>query len=474
MESISTQDFSRFAGQILVSYSNRSSNNLASFALEISDSTIEGRIINHARTYEKSFYWEVPNSDVMYLALGELLSVVETGKGRYAATEKKVKAYKEQFRSNFDELGLKGVPLFFGGMKFSSDNSSEMWENYPDSGWIVPKFLYMKVSGRPYLIYNFLVSHDAKPEKLVSEFSSRISLFLGDLNKESSKTDSTAGIRAAVVSVAGNTPKDKKKWIESTKKAIEQVESGELDKVVMSRYVELTLNNNPDIVALLSELRQRYPECFIFSYHSGRSTFFGASPERLARFSGNLIEADALAGSAPRGCSEAEDNELASALLNDEKNLREHRAVVKFICSVFSALGGKVHFKDEPVIKRLQNIQHLWTPIRVETQQTKGALSILEMLHPTPAVCGLPQQEAYAAIRKNEYYTRGLYSGIVGWFNLENEGEFAVALRSALSKGRKLYAFAGGGIVEGSEASSEYKETELKLKPILSLFTNEN
>ncbi|MGE5438824.1 MAG: chorismate-binding protein, partial [Bacteroidota bacterium] len=100
--------------------------------------------------------------------------------------------------------------------------------------------------------------------------------------------------------------------------------------------------------------------------------------------------------------------------------------------------------------------------------------AIMEGLHPTPAVCGVPQADAMNVIKKMEDYHRGMYAGIVGWFNFKKEGEFAVAIRSALLKGRKLYAFAGGGIVEGSDPAAEYKETELKLKPILALFDNEN
>jgi len=97
-------------------------------------------------------------------------------------------------------------------------------------------------------------------------------------------------------------------------------------------------------------------------------------------------------------------------------------------------------------------------------------LHLLKELFPTPAVCGLPKETASHLIKKMESYRRGLYSGIIGWFNFNDEGEFAVAIRSALSTNNKLHAFAGCGIVEDSDPESEYKETELKLKTIMSLF----
>ena len=98
---------------------------------------------------------------------------------------------------------------------------------------------------------------------------------------------------------------------------------------------------------------------------------------------------------------------------------------------------------------------------------------ILIKLHPTPAICGDPWKIAKDFILQKEPHDRGLYSGNIGWFNFSGSGEFAVAIRSALIKENKLYAYAGCGIVEGSEAKTEFEESEIKLKPILSLFDNE-
>ena len=99
---------------------------------------------------------------------------------------------------------------------------------------------------------------------------------------------------------------------------------------------------------------------------------------------------------------------------------------------------------------------------------------LLKELYPTPAICGYPKDTAYQMIKKMESHRRGLYSGIIGWFNFDNVGEFAIAIRSALSINNKIIAYAGGGIVEDSDPESEYEETELKLKTILNLFNDEN
>ena len=119
-------------------------------------------------------------------------------------------------------------------------------------------------------------------------------------------------------------------------------------------------------------------------------------------------------------------------------------------------------------------IQHLWTPIRAKLNNGRSVLTILKDLHPTPAICGTPYNSALLSIKESEEHDRGLYAGIIGWFNNNNHGEFAVAIRSAILKGNVLHAFAGCGIVEGSDPEAEYAETKLKLRPIFSLFDYES
>ncbi|HEX2868347.1 MAG TPA: isochorismate synthase [Ignavibacteriales bacterium] len=443
---------------------------LASFAFRWDDSLTIENLKKLSIGYEKSFYWEKPDEETQIIALGELISINENGKGRFAAIEKKVKAAREGFVSNWDELGIDHIPLFVGGMKFTQENHSEVWENYADSNWFVPKLLIYIKGSEKVIVCNFLLLQEVSKDRLVSEFDQRISQIF---SRRENNTHAAAA-HPRVAEILGNTPKDKKKWMESVKKAIGTIESGELDKIVLSRQVELKLSEEPYVYELLGRLRENYPECYLFAFHSGKSTFFGASPERLIKLSGEWIEADALAGSAPRGKEENEDREFEEKLLKSQKDLMEHNTVITYFENLFKDYSSEVIYETPPKIKKLKNIQHLWTPLRIRLNSSHRIFSIMESLHPTPAVCGVPQADAMNVIKKMEDYHRGMYAGIVGWFNFRKEGEFAVAIRSALLKGKKLFAFAGGGIVEGSDPAVEYKETELKLKPILALFENEN
>ncbi len=157
-------------------------------------------------------------------------------------------------------------------------------------------------------------------------------------------------------------------------------------------------------------------------------------------------------------------------LLTSNKDLDEHYLVVSYIKEQLSELAENVCYPAKPQIKKLSNIQHLWTPISGTLLEAKFPLSVLEALHPTPALCGVPKDKALTMIKKIEDYNRGMYAGIVGWISPDNKGDFTAAIRSALLNGKKITAFAGCGIVEHSVPEQEYTETERKLNAILSLF----
>ena len=138
-----------------------------------------------------------------------------------------------------------------------------------------------------------------------------------------------------------------------------------------------------------------------------------------------------------------------------------------------SKASDEIIFDDKPVIRKLPNIQHLWTIMKARLKDDIKMFDLLMRLHPTPAICGDPWKIAKDFILEMEPHDRGLYSGNIGWFNYNGCGEFAVGIRSAVINESNLFAYAGCGIVEGSEPNSEYEESEIKLKPILSLFVDE-
>jgi menaquinone-specific isochorismate synthase len=120
-----------------------------------------------------------------------------------------------------------------------------------------------------------------------------------------------------------------------------------------------------------------------------------------------------------------------------------------------------------PKLLQLANVQHLHTPIQAKIVEQVHLLDVLEKLHPTPAVGGTPRELAVPRIPELEQFDRGLFAGVVGWFNHLNEGEMVVGIRSALIDGERAKLYAGAGIVAGSDPEKETRETELKLRALL-------
>ena len=376
--------------------------------------------------------------------------------------------FKNTFINNWENLEKKHIPLFLGGMKFTNDHGDPDWQDYDDSTWFIPEIMLLKHSHSNFIFLNFYFSTGTSKDSIISRFQSKLEKLICVKKTGNIQSD------LRIVKSLGDSPKDKKKWKILVSEALENIEDRRIDKVVLSRKVELQLTAEPNLDFVMNQFRRDYPDCYLFIFHRGKSSFFGASPEKLAKFSCGRIEIDALAGSAARGNSPEEDIAMEKMLLADAKNLNEHNIVIDYIKNSISEATTNFKLEKHCSVKKLANIQHLWSHITADINSTSSMFSLLKDLFPTPAICGLPKETALHLIKKTEGYKRGMYSGIIGWFNFDDEAEFAVALRSALTTNNKLIAYAGGGIVKDSNPDSEFKETELKLKTILSLFTNEN
>jgi salicylate biosynthesis isochorismate synthase/menaquinone-specific isochorismate synthase len=215
-------------------------------------------------------------------------------------------------------------------------------------------------------------------------------------------------------------------------------------------------------------LRAAYPSCFTYLVTGADGTAFaGASPELLIRRSGDLAQAQPMAGSVARGATDAEDDELARQLNESTKDAAEHRLVSRFVVDALRPFASSVTAR-EPEVARFTNIQHLATT--VDARLREPAADVLELaaaLHPTPAVGGWPREAADRLIDELEGTERGWYAGAVGWIDGRGDGELAVALRCGLlwEDGARLYA--GVGVMPDSDPARELEETELKFKALL-------
>lgn len=256
--------------------------------------------------------------------------------------------------------------------------------------------------------------------------------------------------------------------------ALDALRRPDLSKVVLAHAVEVRRDRPFSSEALLHDLARSHPSCFLFAVQPAPNApvFLGASPERLVRVEGGAdgpwrVLSGALAGSAPRGKTPEEDVVLGRRLLGSPKDRAEHAIVGDMIADALAPLCLSIDRGGEPVLERLANVQHLFTPVSGMLRPGRDLFDAVAALHPTPAVGGMPRDRALAAIRELEREPRGLYAGVVGWADLEGRGDSAVAIRSALVDGPRARVFAGGGIVPTSDPDVEVEETRLKMAAIL-------
>jgi menaquinone-specific isochorismate synthase len=272
----------------------------------------------------------------------------------------------------------------------------------------------------------------------------------------------------AMVPIAG----ERQRWIESVRLALAAIESGRIRKVVLSRDFLLSApSGDLDPAGLVRKIESQLAHGHMFCFRFDRdAAFLGATPERLVSLAGTTMRCDCLAGTGPRGMNGQSDDSMAALLLGSDKDLREHRFVRDGIVASLEPVTRWIEVETRPAVLRLAGLHHLSTSIRGALSDGVALGDLLRRLHPTPAVGGSPRDPALEMIRRLEGRPRGWYAGSVGWVALD-EADFAVAIRSGIVRGGTLRAFAGAGIVSGSDPEAEWDETARKAASFLNLFT---
>jgi len=388
------------------------------------------------------FYWEQPAARRFRVGVGCAARLTFTGADRFREAGPAAQA----LLTGIDWEGP--GPRFghaVGGFSFApSQKGGELWRGFPDGELRVPELIYWREDDQ-YVRDTCLASHWAalQPRPLSLGYAVRGAAEFGN-----------------------GGPDDYARRVRS---ALEQIDAGLLQKVVLARAVRVTAGAPIDAVAWLVALRERFPACTLFAFGDADVVFLGASPERLVRVRGEEVLTAALAGTAPRGASQAADRVLGDALRDSRKDGDEHAFVVRYLQAALAECCDAVEVAAEPRLLKTRTVQHLCTELRAR-RRPQAPVSLLELvarLHPTPAVGGVPREAALSWLAAHEGIERGWFAGPVGFLQSNGDGEFVVALRSALVRGQTATAWAGAGIVAGSEPRAEFTETELKLRTVL-------
>ncbi|MGM0716674.1 MAG: isochorismate synthase [Halobacteriota archaeon] len=353
---------------------------------------------------------------------------------------------------------LAARPRLFGGFSFHDEHASVgAWEGYPGAKFVLPRTQVTYTDDGTWLTVNGVDTDPERVERRLDEVMDRLRTLPDRVASEG-----PPGIADRIRTTSETD------WRDSVTAATDRIEAGELQKVVLAQALQVSLRRSLSLSGALCRLGERYPGCyrFLIEPDDGSGGFFGATPERLVGRYGRTVETGALAGTTGRGETPEEDEWLAAELLADDKNVHEHELVAGAVRTQLEPYAASIR-AGERSIRRLATVQHIETPITAELADDEHVLDLVEALHPTPAVGGLPPKEALRTIRDTEPFERGWYAAPVGWFDAAGYGSFAVAIRSAVARDDTVTLFAGVGIVADSDPDREWDEVQLKYRPIL-------
>lgn len=394
--------------------------------------------------------------DEAFAGIGAAATIALRGNQRFLDLRRGAEAIWRQLETVNHEACSPPSPRFFGGLAFAPGAADRTpWLMFGDGCFTLPRWRYARSADGASLTLAVRPGEVAGGKRT---WQTTLRMLLEGLEKAADAARSHAPPLPAIRRIRRPSAT---RWSEQVEAIRAAIGDGGFEKIVAAQRTELELESTLDPLVALDGLADGLRASTRFAFFREDATFFGATPERLVARHGRRVETEALAGSLAVG------EAPATRLLESVKDRLEHRLVVQSIVRRLEPLVEGLDVSSEPRLRRLREVLHLHTPIRGVLAQDRHVLELLALLHPTPAVGGVPTDEAMRWIAANEPQDRGWYAGPIGWFDNAGDGAFDVALRTCLLRGRRAYLYAGAGIVGDSDPALEYAETEVKQRALL-------
>jgi len=397
------------------------------------------------------FYWS-HQQEVLIAGGREVELKSAGGKQRFCQIKQAIKFWRDQALGN---------PYFIGGFAFY-DQPDPL---YPPSLFYVPQWLWRKIGATITWTANVIIQPTAELAQIRQLLDDRYR----NLQFQSNVVLSVPPQVTSISELMGEFS-----WAIAVDKALQLIQQGQLEKLVLARFLDIEAESAIHLPLVLANLQQNYAECTVFCFDLlPHSYLVGASPELLlhSQFQHNqlLIETLALAGSIPRGNSPTRDQILGAQLLHSAKDLQEHQIVINSIVQALAKIKADIAPIAPPQLMPLANVQHLCTPItaKISTAEPLDIFDLMAELHPTAAMAGSPKDFALPLMQRYEPSDRGWYAAPLGWLDCLGNAMFVVCIRSALISANKARLFAGSGIIANSNIQQEIIETNAKFNPIL-------
>jgi menaquinone-specific isochorismate synthase len=407
---------------------------------------------------QRHFYFANPGQQTAILALDAVVKLETAGGQRFKAVQEFIQTTLTQTQPVGALAAPWAGPHWFCNFSFFDQRPDQ--HGFSSASVFLPRWQVARSGDRCTFVANWVITAETDLASIRPQLEQKVAAIQASANLGTWSIDPRQLPNQ-------HTAPQLQRFKQAVAAALESIRAQQLDKIVLAQALDVVSPRPFNLVASLHNLQQQYPNCYVFSSNQGSGpTFVGASPERLVTVHQHQLVTDALAGSAPRGQTAAEDVRLANHLLSNPKEMHEHQVVLDFIMRQLTALGLTPQPSPARLLQ-LPNIQHLQTPIEAKLLSPVHLLDVVAALHPTPAVAGAPRAVACDQIRQYEAFDRSLYAAPIGWVDAQGNGEFAVGIRSALLEGCHARLFAGAGIVAGSTPEQELAEVQLKLQALL-------
>ena len=412
--------------------------------------------------YNFSIFWQENNNT--FIALDKCKSISLDNPERFKIARK----FNDQIFKNIINLDSKfkltcfsKIFYFFSFKDNINNNHSE--NNVPSLEGVLPKILITCSDGKILIRMNLDINLKSSVKDSLYEFWSIMDKIISQKNFKNNYEYKKISINNFYRSFDENHQSLSKKL----SKAIKLINLGLIEKVVLGTRLIFDYNSNLNIIPILKNLKVSHPNsCRYVWKRNQKNLILGASPEKLFSFSQKILKLEAIAGTGKNG-QDIDD------FLKSEKNLREHNFVINYLISKLKFLNINKFNKSKLTVKRFGNINHLFTLITASVNKI-CPFKLLEILHPSPAVCGFPKKEALQLIDMFENFDRGNYASPFGWVDVNGNADFRVALRGVNIRERKIELIAGSGLVKGSICEEEIDEIKLKLESLANQIFNIN
>lgn len=419
---------------------------LVSHSVSWRGSSISDRVGSLPRSADRVFVWRSQWTGCQRLGIGTALDVTASGPDRFAG----IAETWERLRDDA-AVGGPGDAALVGGLGFTRQAAALMW---------LPACELVEVPGAPpRLVLNAVIRPESDVTGVVAATERAV--------RQLSSTATPGGSRPSGVTSVRELPTEWE-WKLLVRRAIDAIDAGEFDKVVLARRLTVDFDDPVDVPSLLADLVRDPSVGAVFGARAGDTWFVGRTPECLVHLHGGNADAHGLAGSLPRDADPARDAARRRELCADAKLAREHGIVARYVTDALRQSFGRIRTDTTEPVLTLPHVHHLQTRISGSHPiRPTDALRVAGTLHPTPAVGGFPAAQALEWMLAHEGFDRGWYAAPIGWEGSNGDGEFAVGIRSAVIADRTAVVFAGCGIVAGSDPDAEYDETCAKLRQML-------